>query len=256
MPQQPCRICGQVGQGPPFDEWVRDTFVDWDKIGTGEIICQQCLFWFDEHSMDLARRFVKDRPQRMRNYSHIIMGGEWIPLSKVHKRRMSRLLTGACFPELVAIAVSGQKHIVFRAPRNPPGSEAGWVQFEERAIWVVPADLHMLLGLIEELLVHFSKAEIDTGHYRMHRIVNFGVKRWTTLEGSLRMARGSPLFALALFLGQSEDTVENGYQGGGSGPADGDLADDPGGVQEPVPNVDLAAVRGSGPQRGVHEQSG
>jgi hypothetical protein len=38
---------------------------------------------------------------------------------------MLELLTTFPFPELAAIAESGQKHIIFRAPRNPAGQASG-----------------------------------------------------------------------------------------------------------------------------------
>ena len=83
-----CRICGQDGIGFPFAAWVRNTFTDWDKILPGEIICQPCQFSFAESSELLASRVGK----RMRNYSHFVVGGEWIPLSKADKTRMVEIL--------------------------------------------------------------------------------------------------------------------------------------------------------------------
>lgn len=120
-----CRFCGGNGEGIQFQDWVKPTFTDRDKLLPGEIVCNACLFWFEEASQELANITGKDKPQRMRNYSHFVVNGEWIPLSKGDKARMVELLTSEPFPELAAIADSGQKHIVFRARRNPQGSKAG-----------------------------------------------------------------------------------------------------------------------------------
>lgn len=120
-----CRFCGKPGKGEDFQKWVKPTFTNHDKLLPGEIVCNDCLFWFEESSQELADRTDKDKPQRMRNYSHFIVGGEWHPLSKGDKAGMIELLTSVPFPELAAIAESGQKHIVFRATRNVPGSAAG-----------------------------------------------------------------------------------------------------------------------------------
>jgi len=197
-----CRICGRTGPGLAFDAWVRPTFTDWDKLQSGDVICNECAFWFDEHSMELARVIGKEKPQRMRNYSHFIIDGKWLPLSKAHKAMMQQLLLSKPFPELAAIAESGQKHIAFRAIRNPPGATAGWVQFEEHTIWVEPEQLASLLDIIQALYTTFSKTEIGSGSYRHYHILKFGLSRWQALESSIRDRRRSALFQLALFLAQ------------------------------------------------------
>ncbi len=117
-----CRFCGEeVEGGVAFDQWVKPTFTDFDKLLPGDAVCPGCLFWFDEASTVLQTHFGKDVPQRIRNYSHFIVNGDWLPLSKADKSAMTALLLNPPFPELAAIASSGQKHIVFRAVRNPPG---------------------------------------------------------------------------------------------------------------------------------------
>jgi hypothetical protein len=74
-----CRVCGRCATGVLFTSWVRDTFNDHDKLMRGEILCQACQFSFDESSALLAKRAGKEKPQRMRNYSHFVINGEWIP---------------------------------------------------------------------------------------------------------------------------------------------------------------------------------
>jgi len=83
-----CRVCGDYGNGIPFSDWVRPTFTDWDKILPGDIFCQACQFCFEEQSELLAQLVGKEKPQRMRNYSHFVVDGEWIPLSKGDKAKM------------------------------------------------------------------------------------------------------------------------------------------------------------------------
>lgn len=102
-----CRFCGQSDKsGRPFNQWVRPTFTDHDKLKPGNIICDDCLFWFDEKSLELAHVTGKDKPQRMRNYSHFIVNGQWTPLSKGDKAQMKEILLTPPFPELAAIASS------------------------------------------------------------------------------------------------------------------------------------------------------
>lgn len=61
-----CRVCGDPGYGVGFAEWVRDTFMDWDKLVPGEILCPACQFAFDDDSRLLMARLGKEQPQRMR----------------------------------------------------------------------------------------------------------------------------------------------------------------------------------------------
>lgn len=252
-----CVFCGMEKEGTSFNDWVKPTFTDHDKLQDGSIVCDDCLFWFDERSEKLARIIGKDKPQRMRNYSHFVVGGEWTPLSKGDKVKMQALLLDDSFPELAVIAESGQKHIVFRARRNLPGGTSGWIQFEEQSLFVVPGELKQLLDIIEQLYVGFSKTEIETGNYKGYRVVKFGLKCWQALEADLRDKRGSLLFRLTIFLAQKGELDGQRKNAAASCQSvDGDLARRTERVQEPVSPHDLAAVRGQCEGGGIHEQSG
>lgn len=191
-----CRICGEKGNGLLFLSWVRDTFTDWDKLVPGDIICHPCQFAFAETSEVLAARVSKDRPQRMRNYSHFVVDGEWIPLSKADKAKMVEILRNGF--EVAVIADSGQKHIIFRAA-------PGVVQFEEQQVRDISAVL-ALLDPIQALYVGFGKSEIETGRYGQQRILKFGMTEWNRLERQIAPFRGSVAFSLALFLAQKGDS--------------------------------------------------
>lgn len=250
-----CRFCGKESQGSLFDKWVKDTFTDFDKLKQGNIICNDCLFWFDEKSELLKNRMGKDKPQKMRTYSHFIVSGEWTPLSKANKKEMLGFLLGDSFPELAAIADSGQKHIVFRAARNEKGQNAGWVQFEEKAIYVRPQELKTLVEFIEPLLSIFSKKEIEVGDYIGHRILDFGFDEWGKVEKQIKVWRGKAIFNLALFLAQKGDNGESD-QAECSDTAGDDLEGNAAGLQDEVQDVNLAAVRRSNKKRSIHKQSG
>jgi hypothetical protein len=191
-----CRSCGCTGTGLPFDSWVRDTFTDWDKLRPGELVCHACQFCFTDRNDALTRLTGKDKPQRMRNYSHFVVGGKWMPLSKGDKRKMRKLLSSS--PGVAIVAESGQKHIIFRA-------KPGWWQFEEQSLLPFPAELADLLDPVERLYAGFSKAEIETGRYAQHRVLKFGVAEWGPLEAQIRPVRGTARLALALFLAQREE---------------------------------------------------
>jgi hypothetical protein len=195
-----CRTCGVLGSGLPFTGWVRDTFTDWDKIGSGEIICQACQFCFTDQNEALAKKLDKPAPQRMRNYSHFVRRGEWVPLSKADKPRMRELLLSPL--DLAVIALSGQKHIIFRG-------KPGWWQFEERSLRAFPGPLGQALAIVEDLYDGgFNKSEIETGRYSQKRILDFGLDHWRRAEAFIRPMRGSARLALAIFLASRSDSQE------------------------------------------------
>jgi len=249
-----CRICGKQAIGDDFNSWARPTFTNWDVLYPGDIICEDCAFWFQQKSTALQEKMGKDKPQKMQNYSHFVIDGEWIPLSKSDKSRMTELLLGDQFPELAAIADSGQKHIVFRAIRNPRRSKEGWVQFEEQAIFVEPEKLQLILDATIELYETFSKTEIQSGKYSSNRIMKFGLNRWQKLENRIKYLRGSKLFDLAIYLTQkrSEDGDD---EGSSERIADDFVEGDTVRLQEPLSDVDLGSVRESDSQRSIHKQS-
>lgn len=194
-----CWLCGaSLVIGVPLRQFVKSTFMDRDKVANpaGTHVCPACAFSFQEQSEELARRVGKDKAQRMRNYSHFVANGEWHPLSKAQKSEMRRFLLEER-PELAVVAVSGQKHLVFRGT-------PGWWQVEEQAMLPDPLRLELVLLVIEDAYQTFSKSEIGAGRYKQHRILKFGVERWDQLESQLREWRGSALFELALFLAQKE----------------------------------------------------
>ncbi len=238
-----CRVCGEMGRGLAFDGWVRDTFMDHDKLQPGTIICQACQFAFTDDSLPLGQRLGTGKAQRMRNYSHFVVGGEWRPISKGDKRGMAAILLHQS-PEVAVIALSGQKHLIFRAL-------PGWWQIEEQAARPFPVQLAGALSVVEALYNGgFAKEEIETGRYSQTRILAFGLAEWRQRDALVRTLRGSLTLSLALFLAQKE--ADSGSLRAGDGPADTDLAGHPGGVQKPLPGQNLAAVRGQHQERRVH----
>jgi hypothetical protein len=196
-----CRACGQAAKGMPFREWVKNTFTDWDKLYPGEIVCHACLFCFDDQSVALMKRVGRDKPQRMRNYSHFVVGGEWHPLSKAEKSRMRELLLAD--PTVAVIALSGQKHIIFRA-------RPGWWQIEEQSVRPFPALLARLLEAVEALYrAGATKAEIESGYYSQRSLLAIGLDRWRELESQIKPFRGGLALPLAVFLAQKDGESED-----------------------------------------------
>lgn len=170
---------------------------------------------------------------------------------------MIELLLGDPFPELAVLTDQGKKHIVFQARRNPEGSKAGWVQFDEHPLWVEPDQLQFWLDLVETMLSIFSKAEIESGNYLPYRILEFGLEQWQTAEMKIKSQRGSLFFDLIIFLAQRKETeTDERNTGDGGKPVGHNLAGDRERLQESLPPNDLGAVREHGQGQRLHQQPG
>lgn len=190
----PCRLCGGIRSGLAFDRWVKETFTDHDKLLPGLIVCHACQFCTAEATPGLAERVRKDKPQKMRNYSHFVTDQVWYPLSKGQKGEMRRLLFAGT--EVAVIAESGQKHLL-------PFARIGWWTFELAVVKPFPRKLKEILTVIEPLYqAGISKTEIETGHYASTRILAVGLQAWQAAESCIKQWRATVPFQLALFLAQ------------------------------------------------------
>lgn len=196
-----CRCCGAISLGMPFDKWVKDSFNDLDKCHSGEIVCHGCLFTFEEQSLTVQRLAGKDKLQKFRNYSYFVLKGQLYVLSKGQKPQIRDVLLQS--PEVAIIAVSGQKHIAFRA-------RPGWWQIEEIGVLPFPQALAFQLEIVEALYNEGAgKDEIESGRYSQGAIQRVGITRWVELDRQLKPFRGSPQLQLAVYLAQKKEEKED-----------------------------------------------
>ncbi len=102
-------------------------------------------------------------------------------------------------PFTIAIAESGQKHILFLAQEGY-SRDCYPVQFEMNTLQIERRAFTALLDIYESLLnLGFSKTEIDSGHYRPDRILNC-FEQWQELEAEIAQFRsaGQPMRQLQL----------------------------------------------------------
>jgi hypothetical protein len=199
-----CRVCRYKSLGTPFVEWDRPGFTGRDYLAeSGEIICDACAFCFSEASEELRRLTKRERPQKMRNYSHIVAGGVWHPLDKGRNREVRDfLLSHQGLPELAIVTETAQKHIIFRGRTNVMGADMGWVQFEETLLWVEQTQMRHAVSLVEALRdLGFSKQEILTGNYqpdRIRRVFN----EWLVLDTQTKPHRNVGTWSLVVYIAQ------------------------------------------------------
>lgn len=259
FPECACWLCGSpCSSGKLTKSQIKRTFTDIDFArapGSGHV-CAACVYSMSERDPTLTALTQKDKLQRMRNYSHIVKDGAWHPLSKAQKAEMQALLLDGDFPQLAVIAVSGQKHLIFKARTNPPRATYGYVQIEESGAYLGQAEIQDDLYLVEFLYAEFSKKEIETGEYLMRRISKFGVEAWDRCEQIIRKMRGGARLDLALFLAQRRDDAKGRFKARSSVASFLDLGGDTDGLQSEVRAQHLGAVSGSDSGVGVHGQSG
>lgn len=193
-----CRITGKKSIGLDFQKWVRDTFTDIGFLYPGNIISNEAAFCFEEQSEYLRQLTGKDKLQRFRNYSHIVVENKWYVKNKGEKEDILKLMLQG--PELCVIAESGQKHIMLKAV---PGT---W-QLEETIIQPNIPEFQIIHQAVTALSCDFSNNEISAGNYLQYRIIKFGMDNWRAQEDVLRQYRGSAMFDLALFF--SKIKIEN-----------------------------------------------
>ena len=115
-------------------------------------------------------------------------------------------------PFTIAIAESGQKHILFLAQEGFDRDNFP-VQFEMDCMQINRGNLTEAIELYEKLLaLGFSKTEIDSGNYRPDRILaNF--EQWQTIDKKVSLLRsgGKPsrLLQLISFVAQRPEVFVN-----------------------------------------------
>ena len=181
-----CRITGEESTGIPFEKWVKSTFNDYAYLKPGTIISNEALFCFDEKSEFLMRKTGRDKPQKFRTYSHIVLNDEWYCVTKADKKFIyDAIVAGA---EIVSLNDTGQKHILFKH-RN------GMWQLDE--LFVVPnidAFKHIHKLMCDMLRLGFSQTEVISGNYRFDRIELAGLTNWKIIEDEIKKYRGKKLF--------------------------------------------------------------
>lgn len=187
VPNDICWLCGGAtnGKGKLVGETIKGTFLnhDWAREPASGSLCAGCVFCLSY--------------RELRNYSILATEQGLVHPGRANLKRI--LLTPPNPPFVICVAVSGQKHLHFRA-RVSYTRDIFPVQFEETLVWVEPCFLKPLVRAAEELCTIFAKEEVKTGRYFLKNIRRFGLKRFREIEGRVAPHRGTRLFDLAVFV--------------------------------------------------------
>ncbi len=148
--------------GAPCDRAHRlklsEAFNDWWSVAfpNSETICNGCVIALDE-KLDMPGR---DKPQKTRNWSWLITASVARPLGDIASIR-NACLAPPSEPWALAIAVSGQKHVLFRTAAND--GEPFTVQLETQAVTYTIAALTARLELAKRIAAASGKPALTNG---------------------------------------------------------------------------------------------
>lgn len=194
VPDSTCWLCGgeiDNGRGMPTKKAIKPTFTDhpYARGHGSSSVCAGCAFCLST--------------RELRNYSILATGGG--ALLHPSRAEWNDILCNPPEPPFVmCLAVSGQKHLSFKAPVNLDRDHYALL-LEEREIFASPDRVKQVISTVEALYSYFTKDEIATGRYSQHRIRECGIARWERLESGVAEWRGRPLFDLALFVAQKKE---------------------------------------------------
>mgnify|MGYP000928194706 CR=1 FL=1 len=194
VPDHTCWLCGGEiadGRGMPTKKAIKPTFTDhpYARGHGSSSVCAGCAFCLSARTL--------------RNYSILATGAGL--LQHPSRAEWREILCNPPEPPFVmCLAVSGQKHLSFKAPVNLDRDHYALL-LEEREIFASPDRVKQVISTVEALYSYFTKDEIATGRYSQHRIRECGIARWERLEAGVAEWRGRPLFDLALFVAQKKE---------------------------------------------------
>jgi CRISPR type IV-associated protein Csf1 len=140
-----CFYCGSPASDIPLV--LSSSFCDWWQVAhpSSAVICRGCEIALDEKVPMVGR----DKPQKTRNWSWLITSTRAVPLGDIAAIRLACLAPPEP-PWALAIAVSGQKHVIFRTPANL-GCDPCSVQLESQTVVYRLGDLHARLALAKRI---------------------------------------------------------------------------------------------------------
>lgn len=157
---KPCFYCGNPANAPLV---LSNSFNEWYACAhpSSDMICAGCLVSLNEKATIEGR----DKPQKTRNWSWLIRATCAEPIGQIARLR-EICLDPPRPPWALAVAVSGQKHLIWRSPVNT-SNEVCVVQMELERVVYRPVELRERLSLAMRICAASGKPclteDADTG---------------------------------------------------------------------------------------------
>lgn len=193
---------GKVRHVP--DPRIKSTFTDWPSVAcpASDFCCAGCDLAMREKATDVPGR--EGRPQKMRNYSWVLAAGR--PPRALTKADRAEL-RAACLdppdpPYAIALAETGQRHVLFRTPVNGSRDPVS-VRLDAARIDYRVAALRDRLRLAHRLAQLFGVSRLASPAIPVGAIIRAAAEAGdeaADLAAAWERVRGEPLSALAIFL--------------------------------------------------------
>lgn len=219
-----CYLCGATPA--PNKLALKNTFTAhcFAKFPDSDHLCDRCQFSIDTRANYWNEAKGKYSLLYARNWSWLYQGSnlispvfdgehEGFPVVKNLATRIEMrdwLLNPPEPPFTMAIAESGQKHILFLA-QEAQSKDLFPVQFEMDSVIVRRAEFSSLLIFFEQLMIlGASKTEILTGKYKSQFLLNAYLNQnFIKLEEEISKRRGSRLLELVAYVAQKEEICQH-----------------------------------------------
>jgi CRISPR type IV-associated protein Csf1 len=206
-----CFLCGAACDNTyPRAEYVAEkSFNDWAIVASpaSKFVCAGCTIGLNEAMVMPGR----DKPQRFRNYSWLITSDRAEHFHKGEQTKIAAvLLDPPQTPWAMVLAVSGQRHLLYRTPVNRGGGVLSVSLETERVEYTFPT-LLARAELARQLIAAIGKPALSERITPGHAIAAAEYLGDTTaLEIWIRVA-SEPLSRLALFISQGREACRELY---------------------------------------------
>lgn len=186
-----CCLCGQeITGGVALKNAVSANFNNYDLFAAPEsgFMCAPCAYTLS---------------QELRRTSYICTEHEYIPLKR--EEIAEHLFAPPDEPFIFCVTSSYKKHLILRAVVNYGGEYS--VVFDDMTVLLRQQD-RQIFDAMSELYSVFTKDEIKTGDYKLHRLKKVNLVRFEMLEAFICGYRGTPGFSLMLYVLNKEEERE------------------------------------------------
>lgn len=214
-----CWLCGghiEDGTGWKIKKAILSTFTNHNqaKALTSSTVCFQCVTFSRVESWikyvnSLETTSLKiSKVTSWRSYSHVFSKhGHQCPTRKEWK---DILLNPPDPPFLFVVAISGQKHLIFRS-KISYNQNTFYVKFEDEDLVISKSEFTKCLVDFEAMYeLGFSKISILKGDYNQAQIIKVGLNVWLEAENKIKIWRNSnqDIIRLVKFCAQKEKEDE------------------------------------------------
>ena len=202
-----CMCANGIIQGVPRKDAIKKTFTNLDllKKPNAKFVCIPCAFAINEACPpELMGRVDKDKPQKIRCYSHAVVNGLWKSFSKAQRVEMREIV---CNPPsgtwFLCLSESGQKHLIFRTPVN--NSQDNYLlQFEEYPVLVTRKQVASDLGIADRV---YSAQGLDKvkGDIKESLFSPWSTDQFLEEYKYLKKYEHSPYLRMLIFLAEKKE---------------------------------------------------